>query len=255
MENKSLAEYENIKEFLELLDYHDMNNEKKQLEFIIDYVDSAEKHFNEVLQELKDVKNELHTIQNKTIKAAAIRTADNITVKFKSAKHTLLDLKQHIKNTIDKGLKEFKEKGKDALTSTMEKLNIKGMLQTMKNNFDHINQQADKEIDHLTKLGDEIHAVNHHFKNIGRAIMGKQISNTNPRNNDKGMISHIQNALFHVMDKMTVLSQKAQHGIEKIEKRETEVKERHSVKQSLHEIKKNRIPEKSSHKEVNQERG
>ena len=29
MENKSLAEYENIKEFLELLDYHDMNNEKK----------------------------------------------------------------------------------------------------------------------------------------------------------------------------------------------------------------------------------
>ena len=28
MENKSLAEYENIKEFLELLDYHGMNNEK-----------------------------------------------------------------------------------------------------------------------------------------------------------------------------------------------------------------------------------
>lgn len=28
MENKSLAEYENIKEFLELLDYHGMDNEK-----------------------------------------------------------------------------------------------------------------------------------------------------------------------------------------------------------------------------------
>ena len=52
MENKSLAEYENIKEFLELLDYHGMNNEKKQLEFIIEYVDSAERQFNEVLQEL-----------------------------------------------------------------------------------------------------------------------------------------------------------------------------------------------------------
>lgn len=49
MENKSLAEYENIKEFLELLDYHGMNSEKKQLEFIIEYVDSAEKQFNEVL--------------------------------------------------------------------------------------------------------------------------------------------------------------------------------------------------------------
>lgn len=144
MENKSLAEYENIKKFLELLDYHGMNNEKKQLEFIIEYVDSSEKQFNEVLQELKDVRNELNTIQSKTIKATTIRAVDNITDKVKSAKNTLLDIKHQIKNTIDKGLKEFKEKGKDALTSTMKKLNIKGMLQTMKNSFDHINQQAIK---------------------------------------------------------------------------------------------------------------
>ena len=250
MENKSLAEYENIKEFLELLDYHGMNSEKKQLEFIIEYVDSAEKQFNEVLQELKDVRNELNTIQSKTIKATAIRAVDNITDKVKS-----LDMKYHVKNTIDKGLKEFKEKGKDALTSTMKKLNIKGMLQTMKNSFDHINQQADKEIDHLTKLGDEIHAVNHHFKNIGHVIIGKQIPSANPRDSNKGMISHIQNALFHVMDKMTALSQKAQQGIEKIEKRETEFKEKHSVKQSLHEIKKSMTSAKSSHKEINHERG
>ena len=180
---------------------------------------------------------------------------DNITDKVKSAKNTLLDMKHQIKNTIDKGLKEFKEKGKDALTSTMKKLNIKGMLQTMKNSFDHINQQADKEIDHLTKLGDEIHAVNHHFKNIGHVIMGKQISNTNPRDSNKGMISYVQNALFHVMDKMTTLSQKTQHGIDKIENRETEFKEKHSVKQSLHEIKKNMTSAKSSHKEINHERG
>ena len=105
MENKSLAEYENIKEFLELLDYHGMNNEKKQLEFIIEYVDSAERQFNEVLQELKDVRNELNTIQSKTIKATAIRAVDNITDKVKSAKNTLLDMKHQIKNTIDKGLK------------------------------------------------------------------------------------------------------------------------------------------------------
>ena len=164
-------------------------------------------------------------------------------------------MKYHVKNTIDKGLKEFKEKGKDALTSTMKKLNIKGMLQTMKNSFDHINQQADKEIDHLTKLGDEIHAVNHHFKNIGHVIIGKQIPSANPRDSNKGMISHIQNALFHVMDKMTALSQKAQQGIEKIEKRETEFKEKHSVKQSLHEIKKSMTSAKSSHKEINHERG
>ena len=51
--------------------------------------------------------------------------------------------------------------------------------------------------------------------------MGKQVSNANPRDSNKGMISHVQNALFHVMDKMTTLSQKTQHGIEKIEKRET----------------------------------
>ena len=54
---------------------------------------------------------------------------------------------------------------------------------------------------------------------------------------------------------MTALSQKAQQGIEKIEKRETEFKEKHSVKQSLHEIKKSMTSAKSSHKEINHERG
>ena len=63
---KSLKDYESIKEFIELLEYQGMNNEKKQLEFIIDYVDTTEKQLDAVLNELHNVRMELGTIQQKT---------------------------------------------------------------------------------------------------------------------------------------------------------------------------------------------
>ena len=56
---KSLKDYESIKEFIDLLEYQGMNNEKKQLEFIIDYVDTTEKQLDAVLNELHNVRMEM----------------------------------------------------------------------------------------------------------------------------------------------------------------------------------------------------
>lgn len=254
METKSLAEYESIKEFLELLDYQGMTHEKRQLEFIIEYVDTTEKQFDQVLQELKNVKKELHTIQSKTLKATATRAVDRVSDKVKAAKESLSEMKRHIKDTIDKGLKEFKARGKDALTMTMEKLNVKGMLQTMKKSYDMIFYKADREIDNLTKLGDEIHAVNGHFKNIGRMLLGRSPQELSVRDSNKGLISKTQDLLFRVMNKMSILSQKTEQCIEQINKRETALYKKQSVKRSLNNIKAKLPNEALSYEEKRQER-
>lgn len=256
---KSLKDYESIKEFIELLEYQGMNNEKKQLEFIIDYVDTTEKQLDAVLNELHNVRMELGTIQQKTLKATALRAVDNVTDKVNLAKDNIIKTKEFIKTTIEHGIKEFKSKGKDALVSTMKALNVKSLLQKCQHCFDKIQQSADKSIDTLTRLGNEIHQVNNHFKNIGRIIIGKDPIALKKRNHDKGVISLTQNGLFKIMEKMTYLSAKTKENIKKIDKQEQELtlrtpSKKISVKKALNDIKKTKVNKKEINKTVQKER-
>ena len=249
---KSLKDYESIKEFIELLEYQGMNNEKKQLEFIIDYVDTTEKQLDAVLNELHNVRMELGTIQQKTLKATALRAVDNVTDKVNLAKDNITKTKEFIKTTIEHGIKEFKSKGKDALVSTMKALNVKGLLQKCQHCFDKIQQSADKSIDTLTQ-------INNHFKNIGRIIIGKDPIALKKRNHDKGVISLTQNGLFKIMEKMTYLSAKTKENIKKIDKQEQELTSRisskkTSVKKALNDIKKTKVDKKEINKTVQKER-
>lgn len=241
---KSLKEYESIKEFIELLEYQGMPNEKKQLEFIIDYVDTTEKQLDAVLNELESVKKQLGTIQQKTVKATALRALDNVANKVNLAKNTIIKTKKFIKNTIENGIKEFKLKGKTALVSTMKTLNVKGILKNCQYCFNRIQQSADQSINTLTRLGNEIHHVGSHFKNIGRIIIGKDPVVIQKRNHDKGVISLTQNGLFKIMERMDTLSLKAEENIKKLDKQEQELtskngSQKNSVKQALNDLKKN----------------
>lgn len=251
---KSLKEYESIKEFIEMLEYQGMTNEKKQLEFIVDYVDTTEKQLDAVLRELENVRTELGTIQQKTIKATAIRAVDNVASKVNLAKNNIVKTKKFIKNTVEKGIEEFKSKGKSALVSAMTVLNAKGILQNCQYCFNRIQQSADQSINTLTRLGNEIHQMNGHFRNIGRIIIGKNPVTIKKRNHDNGIISLAQKGLFKIMETMDSLKFKAQENIRKIDKQEQELTSKNtaqksSVKSALDELKKN-SPKKEKQKEM-----
>ena len=133
------------------------------------------------------------------------------------------------------------------------------MLQKCQHCFDKIQQSADKSIDTLTRLGNEIHQINNHFKNIGRIIIGKDPIALKKRNHDKGVISLTQNGLFKIMEKMTYLSAKTKENIKKIDKQEQELTSRisskkTSVKKALNDIKKTKVDKKEINKTVQKER-
>ena len=82
-------------------------------------VDTTEKHLDEVLNELKNVREELNTIHNKSIKDTALKAVNTITDKVNQAKQTIIKFKDHVKSTVDKALHECKAKGKEALTLSL----------------------------------------------------------------------------------------------------------------------------------------
>ena len=58
-ERKQLMEDENMKEFLNLLDENGLSEHKKDIEYLGQYIDQMESSFEQVLSELKLVRNEL----------------------------------------------------------------------------------------------------------------------------------------------------------------------------------------------------
>ena len=246
--DKNLLEQENMKTFLQLLDENGMHDEKLSVQLLAGYVDQMEFQFNTVLEELKNVRQELNTIQDKTLRATATRAVDKVVNKVEEAKGQLMKLKDHIITTVDKAVTEFKERGKSALVTAMKSLNVTGLLENIKSGLNHAAQSADHEIDKLTKLGNEVHAVNSHLKNAGRVLTGKDSKDLKPRDADKGALSKIQESLFFSMSAFSHMSQKTDVVINAVKKLEEKSNSKKSVKNELQDIKNKQQNNKSNNK-------
>lgn len=252
---KSLKEYENIQEFFKVLDRNGMANEKSQLEFIINYIDSTEKHLSSILDELQNIRMELETIQKKPIKSAAIKTVDTVTEKVDTARKSIHDTKNFIKDTVNQGLEDFKRTGKMALIKTIFRLDLKELLTKTQNCFDKIQQNTFKSIDTLNMLNKEIKTAHFHYYNIGRILVGKEPAEIQKKNNDKGVITLAQKGLYRITEKISILSARTQDGLLKLDGYEQKlVNELSSMKGEKGSVKKALTNYKKEHSESKKDR-
>ena len=237
--NRNLMDQENMNKFLQLLEENGMHDEKLNVQLLAGYVDQMELQFTTVLEELKNVRQELNTIQNKTLRATANRAIDKVVNKEEEVRGQVQKLKDHIMKTVDKAVADFKEHGKSALVKAMKSLNVKGLLENIKDGLHHAVQSADNGIDHLTKLGDNLHAANTHLKNAGRAFAGKEADKNMPRDTEKGLLAKVQNGLFVSMSALTTMATKTDNTIDSLNKFEQKHETKKSVKAELKDIKDN----------------
>lgn len=226
MEYKSLGDYDNIKEFLQLLDDYGMQAEKKNVEFIIDYVDNTENKFNQVLNNLDSMKAEINKLQDRSLKSSTIDAVNNTKNRLMETQKHILNIKKHIVNSVNKAIKDVKLIGKDSLTHAMQKINVRGILKSISKKLHNITNKADRGIDDLSQLANEIYNSKGHIKNAGRAIIGKKSLDIGKRDTEKGILLKIQTGLFKVMEATSNIQQKTDKIIHNIENRETEMNQR-----------------------------
>ena len=143
-----------------------------------------------------------------------------------------------IQKTVDKAVNDFKRQGKSALTAAVKKLNVKGMIETIKKGLDSATKSMDQNIDYLSKLGNEIHEANSHLKNVGRMFIGKDTKEITPRNTNKGLISKTQENIFFCMSVFTKMSVKTDAVLNTLSELEKNEQPKKSVKSELNDIKK-----------------
>ena len=143
--------------------------------------------------------------------------------------------------TVDKAVQDFKTKGKEALVTGLNKINAKGLLESVKNQLIKVLDSSDQEINKLTTLGDEVHKMNSHLKNVGRTLVGKDVQEIDTRNPNKGLLSKVQNCLFKVMEVSSNMIDKTDKVSDKLQSFEDKVNEKKSVKDELKKIKESKV--------------
>ena len=243
-----IGEQEHLKEFFKLLSQNGQQQEASEFSSLVTQLNQMEKQYTAVLSELKAVREQLESIQDNGIKATVTKSVSSATQKAEQAKGQLGDTRTGLSDMVKQTLAAVKPHGISALNKAADFMGIKAALNDMRDNLNASISDTQKSIDRINAVGSELHALNEHGKNLGRALIGKEAAELTQRNEDKGVLAAIakplkkSKAMLEGMEKGVT---RALQSIDRLEKAAARGKEeKPSVREGLKAAKQQESKEK-----------
>lgn len=190
-----IGEQEHLKEFFKLLNENGQRQEAAELTALVTQLSNMEQQYSAVLSELQAVRGQLDRIQDKGIKSALLKGISAIQGKVTQAKEQLNHIKADFSQSVKEALSTVKQQGISALHKAVDFMGIKTALADMRENLQSSISQTQKSIDRINAIGSELHALNEHSRNLGRALTGREAKELTARNEDKGVLAAVAKPL------------------------------------------------------------
>ena len=243
-----IGEQEHLKEFFKLLSQNGQQQEASEFSSLVTQLNQMEKQYTAVLSELKAVREQLESIQDNGIKATVTKSVSSAQQKVEQAKDQLGHIRTSLSDMVKQTLAAVKQHGISALNKAADFMGIKAALNDMRDNLNASISDTQKSIDRINAVGRELHALNEHGKNLGRALIGKEAAELTQRNEDKGVLAAIakplkkSKAMLEGMEKGVT---RALQSIDRLEKAAARGKEeKPSVREGLKAAKQQESKEK-----------
>ena len=243
-----IGEQEHLKEFFKLLSQNGQQQEATEFSSLVTQLNQMEKQYTAVLSELKAVREQLESIQDNGIKATVTKSVSSAQQKVEQAKDQLGHIRTSLSDMVKQTLAAVKQHGISALNKAADFMGIKAALNDMRDNLNASISDTQKSIDRINAVGSELHALNEHGKNLGRALIGKEAAELTQRNEDKGVLAAIakplkkSKAMLEGMEKGVT---RALQSIDRLEKAAARGKEeKPSVREGLKAAKQQESKEK-----------
>ena len=228
-----LREHPQIEELMNALEKNDMLKEKAEVESLVTYIGEMEKTLTEMLQEMKNMRQEINLIHNSTLKAKCEmlvqKTENSISKVVAIVKKVKDNLVQSAKNAV----KALKEKGREAFLKAVRAMKVPETLDMLKGVFFVCAKDAKQNAMQLQTMQSELSSAKGHLKNFGRLLIGKSAKEAEEIKSDKGVLGRIGKLMEKIGKGFEGLSQKAADRADKI--RADHVRE--SVKDALGTLK------------------
>ena len=214
---EQLREQGSIRALLELLEQQGMEQEKRDVLCMADYIDSMEMQLGTVLKELGEVKKQLGVMQESKVKLFAVNTIQKAEHQVKTLRFQVGEWKRKFVERAEQAVVDFKEKGKDALACAVKGMHLTQGLQKIQSSLHTVMLSMDQKIDRLGSMAEELHVAKGHLKNAFLEMNGKDTAKITERNPEQGIIFQTQKVLFQSMRSIHRLEQKTERLQQQIE--------------------------------------
>lgn len=114
-----------VEEYMSILFDNNQHKEYDNTKDLVEYIESMEKQFEILTQELRDIKEQLNSMQNPTMKMRMQSTLNKTQDVVDISMNKLDDLKTNLKNSMKDCIQSFKQHGKSGIVKMIDLLHIR----------------------------------------------------------------------------------------------------------------------------------
>ena len=184
-----IGEQEHLKEFFKLLNENGQRQEATEFSALVNQLNNMEQQYSAVLSELQAVRGQLDRIRDRGIKSVLLKGISAVQGKVTQAREQLTHIKADLSQSVKNALSNVKQQGISALNKAVDFMGLKTALADMRESLQSSISQTQKSIDRINAIGSELHALNEHSRNLGRALTGREAKELTARNEDKGVLA------------------------------------------------------------------
>ena len=203
----ALMEQPEIVELFRVLEGNGLTKEQKEVESLVKYLDGMEVQFGQVLEELRDVKEQLSQIQDGGVRASVLRIVEQAQGKVQEVGVQLNTVRKNLIQSAGNALQIYKEKGKDALRKAVSDMKIPSAIARLQEGLHGAVESMNRQADKMEVLNGELHAAGGHIKNVGRIFRGKEQKKVEPQATDKGITAKIRKSFLTISGRLSSMEQ------------------------------------------------
>ena len=228
-----LNEHPQIAELMDTLEKNEMHKEKAEVQSLVDYIGDMEKTLTEMLDEMKNMRQEIELIHNNSLRAKCQNLVQKTEGKIKQGLALVVKVKDNFIQSAKNAVKAFKEKGKEAFRNAVKAMKVPETLDMLGKVFGKLSKEVEQDALRVEEMKSELSNAKRHLRNVGTLLVFRTKRDTDEISQDKGTMSRFGKLLDKISKGFGSLSQKALDKADKI--RVSHVKE--SVKNELDVLK------------------
>ena len=233
----ALMEQPEILELFRVLEGNGLEKEQKEVESLVKYLDGMEIQFGQVLEELRDVKEQLSQIQDSGVKASVLRITEQAGGKVQEAGEKIHTVRKNLIQSAKNAVQTFRGKGKDALRKAVSSMKIPSALARIQEGLHGAVESMNRQADKMEVLNGELHAAGGHVKNVGRIFRGKEQKKVEPQATDRGITAKIRKSFLTISGRLSSMEQTTENLRRRLEQFVQKEEKKPSVKVELKKLK------------------
>lgn len=169
-----LEENPYVEELLDVLKKHNPPG-ADDLKKVIACTTKIEQQLAAAVKEMEAMQRELAAIRNSPMKTTLQNAISAMQEQIKVLREQLGAMRTAIIDGCKHALESFKERGASALNNIAKFFKLKPALESIAKTCDQGAKDNTKSIEKIERISKEYHKTGKHLKNIGRAVMGKEL--------------------------------------------------------------------------------